>query len=211
MADRSRTILERIETLLNEEDLEIQAHGTFSLYTMVYGPDSTQFERLQASFHTEYAHQIGRIPHQLRSHNKSTLRGALQSLKGEIEAGLLASLSAWYSGEVLGDFLGVAREALSQRSEGSDKVSAVLVAAAFEETLRRLALDKMGISERSKLDEIQKTLKDGRILKGVEVASAQSYLTFRNRALHADWDKVERSVTEGALAFTDALLQKHFS
>ncbi len=211
LVDRLKAILARIESLTKETDLETQAHGTFSLFANVYGAESTQLRQLQESFKGEYAAGIGRIPHQLRVHNKNTLRGALQNLKSEIEAGLLGSLRAWYSGEVLGDFLGVAREALSQKTPNTGRVAAVLVAAAFEETLRRLAMDSLQISDRRRLDEIHKALKDGDILRGSEVSSAQSFLSFRNNALHADWEKVERPTTEAVLGFTDALLQKHFT
>jgi hypothetical protein len=49
------------------------------------------------------------------------------------------------------------------------------------------------------------------VLQGAEVGTAQSYLTFRNRALHAQWDEVSRPVVESALAFTEQMLLKHLS
>jgi hypothetical protein len=49
------------------------------------------------------------------------------------------------------------------------------------------------------------------VLKGGEIATAQSYLKFRNDALHADCARVQKSQVNSCTAFIEALLVKHFS
>lgn len=44
-----------------------------------------------------------------------------------------------------------------------------------------------------------------------EFPIAQSYLSFRNHALHANWDKIEKESIHSVLGFVEQLLLKHFS
>jgi hypothetical protein len=68
-----------------------------------------------------------------------------------------------------------------------------------------------GVVDRPKLEQVINLLKQQDVLKGGEPAIAQGYLKFRNDSLHADWKNVERSQVQSCLAFTEALLLKHFS
>ena len=72
--------------------------------------------------------------------------------------------------EILGDFMSLAREALDQRSQDADRVGAVLVAAALEETLKHLgAMHNLDVYNRDFRGVIQK-LKDADILGGADAA-----------------------------------------
>jgi len=68
-----------------------------------------------------------------------------------------------------------------------------------------------GVAGRPKLEELIGFLKTAGVLKGGEVGTAQSYLKFRNDSLHADWENVDRPQVESCLAFSEALLVKHFT
>jgi len=61
------------------------------------------------------------------------------------------------------------------------------------------------------LAELLTELKNKGVLDGTQIGVAQSYLTFRNKSLHAEWDKVGRETVASVLAFTEQLLLKHFS
>jgi len=61
------------------------------------------------------------------------------------------------------------------------------------------------------LAEVLTELKNKGVLDGTQIGVAQSYLTFRNKSLHAEWDKVGRETVASVLAFTEQLLLKHFS
>src|SRR5207248_2452638 len=100
---------------------------------------------------------------------------------------------------------------LEDDTESAKNVSAVLVAAAFEDLIRRMGTELASIVGRPKLEEVVNALKNAGVLKGGEVATAQSYLKFRNDALHADWAKVQKSQVTSCTAFVEALLVNHFS
>jgi len=54
-------------------------------------------------------------------------------------------------------------------------------------------------------------LKDAGVIKSPQLGIAQSYLSFRNHALHANWDKIEKESVASVLGFVEELLLKHFS
>jgi hypothetical protein len=139
------------------------------------------------------------------------VKGTLRNIKGEVQAGLIKSVRALLTGEIVSELLVLAREILSDQSEGAMKVSSVLVAAAFEDIIRRMGTEFASVTTRAKLEEVITTLKQKDTLKGGEVTTALGYLKFRNDSLHADWTKVERTQVASCLAFVEALLVKHFS
>jgi hypothetical protein len=114
------------------------------------------------------------------------------------------------AGGILGDFVGLARAALDDGTEESKNVAAVLAAATFEDTFRRMGESLAGVTARPELSEVLGILKEKGILTGSQVSLAQSFLQFRNRALHAEWDKIERASVHSVVAFTEQLLMKYF-
>jgi hypothetical protein len=137
--------------------------------------------------------------------------GTLEALKSDVAEGLTGNVALQVSGELLGDLLSLAKVALADGGEGQKNVAAVLVAAAFEDTLRRLAATKAGVVDRPKLEEIVGRLKVAGVLVGSSVATAAGYLKFRNDALHADWNSVSAATVSSCLAFVEGLLLEHFS
>ena len=141
---------------------------------------------------------------------KHLAQGTLQNIKAEIESGLILTLQGSITGEVLTDFLLLARAALVETRDGAKNVAAVLAAALFEDTLRRIAAQN-GVPHIEKLQDLLTELKDKQIMQGTQVGIANSYLNFRNSALHAQWDRVERESVVSVLGFVEQLLVKHFS
>ena len=68
-----------------------------------------------------------------------------------------------------------------------------------------------GVIGQDDLSEVLKKLKDAGTMQGPQVGIAQSYLSFRNHALHANWDKIEKESIHSILGFVEQLLLKHFS
>jgi uncharacterized protein YutE (UPF0331/DUF86 family) len=195
---------ERSLKLLNELH-----HGALGIMVTLYGPDSSQekalrtyIEALRSKGHPQSDHTIYGII--------DVLRGVLESIKAELDSGFVGSLRATLAGEVLSDFIKLTRATLEESGDGAKNVAAVLAAAAFEDVLRRLA-DVKGVGHKEKLAEVLMALKDLGVLQGAEVGIAQSYLSFRNRALHAQWNEVDRPAIESALAFTEQLILKHLT
>jgi len=206
----------RLSALLRDsegsKDYETQNRmhqGTIGLLNVLYGRDSSR-ER-------ELGNALARIAkaHPYPSSTMcvepsiSLLRGVLQSIQADVDAGLLGSLRNTVTGDVLSDLIKLAKSVSDEGGEASKNVAAVLAAAAFEDSLRRLAASA-GLPHQEKLSGVVIALKERDVLQGSQVGIAQSYLSFRNRALHAKWAEVDRPEVASILGFTEALIIKHF-
>jgi hypothetical protein len=140
----------------------------------------------------------------------AAIRGALESIKAELDAGFIGSLRATLTGEIITDLIKLARTTLEEPGDDAKNVAAVLTAAAFEDAMRKLS-DLKGLPEHEKLQDVLIALKDAGVLQRTEVTTAQSYLSFRNQALHAKWSEVDRAVVQSALGFTEQIILKHFT
>jgi hypothetical protein len=184
-------------------------NGTLSIMLALYGPESSQQKALQT-----YIEALRNKGHPQSDHTihgiVNAILGVLTSIKAELDSGFIGSLRATLTGEVLTDFIKLAHATLDQSGDDAKNVAAVLAAAAFEDVLRRLA-DIKGVGYQEKLSEVLAALKNAGILQGTEVGIAQSYLSFRNRSLHAQWNEVDRPATESILAFTEQMILKHLT
>jgi hypothetical protein len=72
------------------------------------------------------------------------------------------------------------------------------------------AKDHSGTIGQDKLADVITTLKKAGLLVPPQLGIAQSYLNFRNRALHADWEPIDRAGVESVLGFVEQLLIKYF-
>jgi hypothetical protein len=138
------------------------------------------------------------------------VRGVLQNLRDEVQGGLLSSLERRITSDVLADLIQLARAALAEPGDGPKNVAAVLTAAAYEDTIRRTAKEHAGVIGQDKLDAVISKLKDAGLLVPPQLGIALSYLNFRNLALHAQWDTIDRAAVESVLGFVEQLLLKHF-
>jgi hypothetical protein len=177
-----------------------------SMITAFYGPDSPQMRTFRATTEGIQKGKDG-VPFNLRMHAKFTIT----NIQAEIRAGLIKNVRALLTGEIIAELLLLAKDILRDNSAETTSVAAVLVAAAFEDLIRRMGTEFAGVAARPKLEEVVTVLKQQEVLKGGEVTTALGYLKFRNDSLHADWKNVERSQVQSCLAFTEALLNKHFS
>jgi len=182
---------------------------SISLLSAIYGPESAQMKA-----HKERLAEIG----EAAANAKNALNtqqgyslGVIKNTVAEIQAGLITSLRAQVAGEVFADLVGLGEQILEDKSDSAKNVSAVLIAAAFEDLIRRMGTEMAGVIGRPKLEEVITALKNAGILKGGEVGIAISYLKFRNDSLHADWGNVDRPQIQSCIAFVQGLLQKHFS
>jgi hypothetical protein len=136
--------------------------------------------------------------------------GALTNLEEEVRGGLLAAIERRVTSDVLSDFVQLARAALAETGDGAKNVAAVLAAAAFEDTLRRVAKRHAGVIGQDKLFDVVSALKESGLLVAPQLGIAQSYLQFRNLALHAEWSGIERAAVESCLGFVEQFLMSSF-
>jgi hypothetical protein len=209
MAANADAWLARAKHVLTLRQPSEVVQSAVSILTAVYGPHSTQLNAL-----TTGLAQVAKLADGATDAGYSQMLqgyGAIQNVIAEIEGGLIVSLRAQVAGEIFAELVGLGKETLDDDTDTAKNVSAVLIAAAFEDLIRRMGSELAGVVGRPKLEEVVTALKTAGILKGGEVGIAQSYLKFRNDSLHADWSKVQKSQVQSCIAFIEALLVKHFS
>jgi hypothetical protein len=184
--------------------------GTTGIFDMVYGRSSAQLATLQESIKSVTVNTRGMVVEAQLRELSYVIAGALENVKRDIDAGLIGSLSQQITGDVLTDFIQLARTTLNQNGDDAKNVAAVLAAAAFEDTIRRMGANLAGISDQRDLADVLIALKEKGVIQSPQIGIAQSYLSFRNHALHANWDKVQRESVHSVLGFVEQLLLKHF-
>jgi hypothetical protein len=131
-------------------------------------------------------------------------------MRADIDAGLVGTVERRAMGEVIADMLGLAKEALGHGVK-SHNVAAVLTAAAFEDTIRKMGATLANVQGRPDLADVLTALKNAKVLIGAPLTTAQGFLKFRNDALHADWANLNQATIGSCLAFTEGLVMQHFS
>jgi diphthamide synthase (EF-2-diphthine--ammonia ligase) len=209
MPDNTEAWLKRAEVVLAEPRITSAIPFAISIYAALYGPQSTQLRALEEGLEQVAARGSSSLA--AHSIQQEYALNAITNIVQEAKIGLISNLRAQVAGEVLSELVGLGKEILSDDTDPAKNVSAVLVAAAFEDMMRRLGAELAGVTARPKLEEVLTALKNAGILKGGEIGVAQSYLKFRNDSLHADWANVQKSQVQSCIAFVEALLLKHFS
>jgi hypothetical protein len=207
-------ILARINELLSlpvdrdyASDASRLTQGTVTLLALTHGQKSPQL----SAFETDIAAAQANANSMVRAMVvRSIASGALHNLKGEVESGLIGNLRLVITGEVLGDFLLLAKSSLDEGTEEGKNVSAVLTAAAFEDLIRRMGVTFCGIQTRDELHKIVVALKTKGVLVGAQFGTVQAQLQFRNDALHADWKKIDAIGVKTVMLLVQELLLKHF-
>lgn len=184
-------------------------NGTITILSAIYGSDSHQVSTLLSTHKTITNLKDGGLEYNFGVLTSSA-EGALKNLKAEIDGGLTGSLQKRLTSEVLTDLIQLARAVLAENGEGAKNVGAVLTAAAFEDTIRRMGTSFVGLMGKNDLSDVIDVLRQKGILVSPQLGTAQSFLSFRNHALHANWEKIDRSEVASALAFVQELILKHF-
>lgn len=185
--------------------------GTLTIMTEAYGHETPRVRSFQEAhkraFEDGVSHDFGWRARQA----VPVIRGALENILGELDAGLIGNLRKEIAGEILTDFIQLARKTLEGQTDGAKNVAAVLAAAAYEDTIRRMGRDFAGVLGRDDLSDVITALKNQGVLKSPQLGIAISYMSFRNHALHANWEQIDRSSVASVLGFVEGLLLKHFS
>jgi hypothetical protein len=184
-------------------------HGTLSLMQAIYGSNSSQ-EQALSTYLKSLREKVNPSNPSVINYSILAIKGTIASIKAELDSGFIGTLRGRLTGETLTDFIKLARAVLEKPTNDAKNVAAVLSAAAFEDVIRRLAELKGG-KNTEKLADVLIWLKDMDVLQGSEVGIAQSYLSFRNRALHAKWDEVDLPSVQSVLAFTEQIILKNFT
>lgn len=191
-------------------DVAGASQSTISVLTLIYAASSAQLKY----FLSRIAKGPGKYD-DIDIHYKSRVAREIESILtqalADFDSGITANERVQAKGEVLGDFVALARASLSSGAEGAVRVAAVLTAAALEETLKQLGESAdLDVYDRDMRGVVQK-LKDSNVLVGAQVGLAGGLVKFRDNAFHGQFELVERATIESALAFVEGLLNTRFS
>ncbi len=138
----------------------------------------------------------------------NAIYGVFQSAKEDFEGGYVFDADLRVSGEVFGDFVAMAKHALS---EGSKDVAAVLACAALEDTLKKFAeVNGLAIENRS-MSEVVNALKSQGLVSGAQKTLLDSMPRVRNLAMHAQWEKLSAPDVNSVIGFVEQFLLSNFS
>lgn len=169
-----------------------------SLILAVFGSDSPHYK----NYSNLYAKCHG------DDYLLNSLKSIFNSAKEDFEGGYVFDVDLRISGEVFGDFVTLARTALT---EGNKDVAAVLACAALEDALKRFAAIK-GIDVNNKtMHEIVNALKCEGLVSGAQKTLLDAMPRIRNFAMHADWGKISSPDVNSVLGFVEQFLLTKFT
>ena len=206
-------ILSRIDELLNKNPdrgwdtfgSEV-AFAVANMLELVYGRESLQIDQVETLRKQVYDGKwVEHIKPQIFVQG---LRGLLLELQAAIKDGRIVNIQSEARGEVLGDFLVLAREALN---EGQKNVAAVLACAALEDALKRCATDQGLEVYDQDMSDVVNALKSKGVIRGPRGEVLRGYVQIRNKAFHAQWDAIDAADVNGIIAFTEIFLVERFS
>lgn len=156
------------------------------------------------SFDRELQALSNRTVHQQRL---EAVRGIFLAAKADVDGGHLYDLHRTTAGEVVGDFVGLAKLALS---EGHHTVAAVLASAALEDALKRYAVENdLDVTDKT-MEEVVNALKSKRLVSGPQKALLAAMPKLRNKAMHADWESITPQDAGSIIGYVEQFLLSHF-
>jgi len=138
----------------------------------------------------------------------NVLQGVFRSAKADFEGGYVFNVDLRVSGEVFGDFVRLAKQALE---EGHKDVAAVLASAALEDALKRYATTNGLSVEDSEMAQVINAIKGKGLVQGAEAKLIGTFPNIRNKAMHAEWEKISETEVGGVIGYVEQFLLKHFS
>ena len=136
------------------------------------------------------------------------MKGIFRGTKADYDGGYAFSIQATISGEIYGDFVGLAKTALA---EGAKDVAAVLACAALEDALKRFALmNGLPVSDKV-MQEVVNALKTKGLVGGAQKSLLDTMPKIRDYAMHANWDKITPQDVGSVIGFVEQFLLAKFS
>ena len=171
--------------------------GTITIAAQLYGPDSPQLlelkgekQRIAESKWNETS-KFDVLLHELK--------GILSSFRADIVNGLVEKLEVEARGEIYSRLITIAKDA-----------AAVLATAALEDALKKYALSHGADVDNCDMSAVISKLKTMSLLHAPEAKIVQSYVTLRNKAMHAQWDKIGEPEIASAIGFVERFVLTRF-
>lgn len=135
------------------------------------------------------------------------LQGIFSSAREDFRGGYVFDVDLRVSGEVFGDFVAMAKQALS---DGHKDVAAVLACAALEDALKRYALSNGLAIDDNTMAEVVNALKAKGLVSGAQKSLLDTMPKIRNYAMHASWDKIGAPDVSSVIGFVEQFLLTNF-
>ncbi len=174
------------------------ATSSQSLIKAVFGSDSPHYSNF-----TEVVRQCTGEDGEVNS-----LKSIFQSAKEDFDGGYVFNVDLTVSGEVFGDFIVLAKQALA---EGHKDVAAVLASAALEDALKRYAVARGLDVDDKPMAEVINALKSQGLVSGAQKSLLGAMPRIRNSAMHADWVKISEPEVNSVIGFVEQFLLTNFS
>lgn len=135
-------------------------------------------------------------------------KGVFLAAKADYAGGYLFNLESSISGQIFGDFVALAKQALK---EGSKDVAAVLACAALEDTLKKYAVINNLDVQNKEMQEVVNALKLKRHVSRAQKTLLDTMPKIRDFAMHANWDKLTPQDVSSVIGYVEQFLLSHFS
>jgi uncharacterized protein YutE (UPF0331/DUF86 family) len=185
------------------EELSTIASRGGQLILRLYGQDSQYQINFQKVLKTNYFTTM----HRSYFNHISELLGILRGVQHDIKSGMLSDFRQLLQAEIFADFIALAKEVLDDNKD----VAVVLACAALEDALKRVAIkENLNVDDKD-MSDIINALKTKGVIKGAQVPIVQSYVKLRNKAFHAEWDKIDKESVSSVIGFTEQFILSNFS
>ncbi len=135
-------------------------------------------------------------------------KGVFRAAKADYDGGYIFNLETAISGEIFGDFVGLAKRSLA---EGHKDVAAVLACAALEDVLKRFAIRHSCDTANRSMQDVVGALKAKGLVGGAQKTLLDTMPKIRDYAMHAEWTKIGPADVNSVIGFVEQFLISHFS
>jgi hypothetical protein len=168
------------------------------LIRAVFGGNSPQYENFVSSLKAAAVSYV----------KLESLKVIFKSAKDSFENGYVFNVELRVSGELFGDFVAMAKHALS---DGHKDVAAVLACAALEDTLKRYALVNGLTVDGNSMQDTVNALKSKGLVSGAQKTLLESMPKIRDYAMHANWEKIDAPAVNSVIGYVEQFLLSKFS
>jgi hypothetical protein len=134
--------------------------------------------------------------------------GAFDGARNDYLAGMATNLRTEFAGEILGDFVVLAKAALS---ENQVTVAAVLASAALEDALKRFARSQGLNVDGADMQQVVNALKGAGLVGGAQKTLLDTMPKIRDWAMHANWEKLTAADAGSIIGFVEQFVTAKFS
>lgn len=199
-------LLELLQQPLNSALLTQVYSGAATILENLYGKDSVRINVILDYKKNNFDRAVW--DDSLQRAFQENLLGILKAIKADIENNLIYNLEKQITGEIVADFIILAKKACE---DGVKDVAVVLGAAALEDSLKRYAgLNGLFATDKD-MSEVVNALKSQGLLKGPQASLVSGLVTTRNKAFHAEFDKIEMPEVKSLIVFAEEFILKNLS